>query len=489
MKKVLNSLLISKTSRFQSIIFVIVLLAVIYLHYKLTFILEPSSFDMILELTLLKLAPILKPSVELSNYRPQLGQMTFFITGEFANVFGVIGGYLVRYGLFILNVWALFHIFKEYLEKKSTNYKNSIFFIMTTGLTFFAMIKYFYVVDFLTALFFSFISLLVVLQRRSQVTAFICIALAIYFKFSILIFLFPLLIIGQREHKDLFKYVLPISAATIVGLFMFFMKSVEHVLGQRGLFGILKHEGILNFMAVNVFAPWEFFNFFDQSVSSYWLPWSFYILIKAFLILILVLTIFIKNKRAASVDCLCVIVSFVGIIAIQPSTPWFHDVGFYVGIIGLLAMIISWKYHSIIFSKKIGFIVIALFIGDFYYWNQSINSVGHVITKFELQESLRNEIYENEVTDLYLYCRNNIGEFEWNLRNSPKLKIHYVVEAEDVAQSVHRPVTSKSIWLFPKKCLHEAAPPNIGEAPFVGAIFKRDFYLNSMEHYRLYSNY
>ena len=493
MKKGLNShlsnLLANKASAHQSKIFVIILLAVMFLHYKLVFILEPSSFDMILELTTLKLAPVLNPSVELSNYRPQLGQLTFLLTGESAKLFGIIGGYVVRYVLFIFNILVLIFVFKEYLEEKKINYLNGTFFFMTTGLTFFAMIKYFYVVDFLTALLFSFISLLAVLQSRSKAVVFVCVTLAIYFKFSILLFLFPLLVIGQREHKNLFKYVVPVSAATIVGVILFFMKSVEHVLGQRGLFTVLKHEGILNFMAVNVFAPWEFFSFFDQSVASYGLSWSPYIVVKVFLILTLSSIVFIKHKLAATIDFFCVMTSFIGIIAIQPNDPWFHDVGFYVGIIGLFMMIIAWKYQSIIFTSKLALIIITLFVGDFYYWNQSIKNVGLVTTKLELQEALRHEISTNKVTDLYLYCRNNIGEFEWNLRGNSNLKIHYVVTAEDIAQNTNRPITSKSLWLFPKKCLHEIPPQSIGDNPSVNASLRMEFYLNSMEYYRLYSNY
>ena len=95
----------------------------------------------------------------------------------------------------------------------------------------------------------------------------------------------------------------------------------------------------------------------------------------------------------------------------------------------------------------------------------------------------------NNVTDLYLYCRNNIGEFEWNLRGSSKLNIHYVVDAQDITEKFNQAVTKKSLWLFPKKCLHEATPENIGNDPSASAAFKKNFYLNSMEYYRLYSNY
>lgn len=489
MKKGLIDLMSSKKSGHLPKVFAIVLLAVFYLHYKLAFILEPSSFDMILELTTLKMAPILKPSIELSNYRPQLGQMTFLLTGESSKIFGIFGGYAIRYLLFLLNIVVFFHVFKEYVEDKKINYKNSIFFLLTAGLTFFAMIKYFYVVDFLTALLFSFLSLLAILQNRSKKIVFVFIALAIYFKFSILLFLFPLLIIGQRDHKELLKYTLPIGIATVLGLVMFFMKSVEHVLGQRGVFTILKHEGILNFMTVNIFAPWEFFKFFDQSVATYSLEWTPYILIKLILILILVASIFQKHKLPAIIDIVCVFTSFVGIVAIQPNNPWFHDVGFYTGIIGLFGMMIAWKYQSIVFHKNLCIIVIALFIGDFYYWNQSIKSVGHVTTKFDLQESLKHEIAANQVTDLYLYCRNNIGEFEWNLRGNSNLKIHYILDEQDISENLNRPVTSKSLWLFPKKCLHENPPANIGDDPSISAAFRREFYLNSMEYYRLYSNY
>lgn len=489
MKKGASDLFHSKKSAYLSKVLAIVLLAVFYLHYKLAFILEPSSFDMILELTTLKLAPVLKSSIVLSNYRPQLGEATFLLTGEASKIFGIIGGYVVRYVLFILNILVLLHIFKEYLEDKRLNYKNSIFFLLTSSLTFFAMIKYYYVVDFLTSLLFSFISLLVILQNRSRPAAFICIVLAIYFKFSILLFLFPLLVIGQRSHEKLIKYAFPIGLATIVGLGMFFMKSVDHVLGQRGLFTILKHDGILNFMAINIFAPWEFFKFFDQSVATYSLQWSPYIIIKLILILILTLIIFIRNKLHAIVDFICVLASLIGIIAIQPYEPWFHDVGLYIGLIGLLVMVIAWKYRSVIFIRKFYIIVIVLFLGDFYYWNQSIKRVGFVTTKLELQDSLKNEINRNNVTDLYLYCKNNIGEFEWNLRGSQNLKIHYVVDSKDIQENLNRSVSSKSLWLFPKKCLHENPPPNIGNDPSVSASFNREFYLNSMEYYRLYSNY
>ncbi|MEA9356713.1 hypothetical protein SHI21_10880 [Bacteriovorax sp. PP10] len=489
MKKVVSDLFHSKKNAYLSKVFAAVLLAVFYLHYKLAFILEPSSFDMILELTTLKLAPFLKSSIVLSNYRPQLGDLTFLITGGAAKTFGIIGGYVIRYVLFVLNIVVFFHVFKEYLEDKKLNYKNSIFFLMTSGLTFFAMIKYFYVVDFLTALLFSFISLLVILQNRSKMTAFVCVVIAIYFKFSILIFLFPLLVIGQRNHKELFKYVMPISLATALGLGMFFMKSVDHVLGQRGLFTILSHEGILNFIAVNIFAPWEFFKFFDQSVANYSLQWSPYIIIKLVLILVLASMIFIKNKLNAIVDFLCVLASLIGIIAIQPHDPWFHDISFYVGMIGLLAMVMAWKYKTIIFGRNLSIVVIALFLGDFYYWNQSIKSVGLVTTKLELQDSIKREVAMNNVTDLYLYCMNNIGEFEWNLRGNQNLKIHYVLDAQDLQGNLNRPVTSKSLWLFPKKCLHENPPQSIGNDPSMSASFKREFYLNSMEYYRLYSNY
>lgn len=489
MKKVVSDLFHSKKAAYLSKVFAIVLLAVFYLHYKLVFILEPSSFDMILELTTLKLAPVLKSSIVLSNYRPQLGEATFLLTGEASKTFGIIGGYVARYVLFILNILVLLHIFKEHLEDKKLNYKNSIFFLMTSGLTFFAMIKYFYVVDFLTALLFSFISLLAILQNRSKIAVFVCITLAIYFKFSILLFLFPLLVVGQRTHKELIKYAFPIGLATLVGLGMFFMKSVEHVLGQRGLFTILKHEGILNFIAVNVFAPWEFFKFFDQSVATYSLQWSPYIGIKVVLILFLASMILMKKKLNAIIDFLCVLASFIGIIAIQPYKPWFHDIGFYIGLIGLLAMVIAWKYRTIIFTKNISIIVIALFLGDFYYWNQSIKSVGLVTTKLELQDSLKQEIAMNNVTDLYLYCMNNIGEFEWNLRGQKNLKIHYLVDSKEILENLNRPANSNSLWLFPKKCLHEIPPQNIGNDPTVSASFKRGFYLNSMEYYRLYSNY
>lgn len=489
MKKVVSEVFHSKKNAYLSKVFAAVLLAVFYLHYKLVFILEPSSFDMILELTTLKLAPILKSSIVLSNYRPQLGDLTFFITGGTAKAFGIIGGYVIRYVLFVLNVLVFLHVFKEYLEDKKLNYKSAIFFLMTAGLTFFAMVKYFYVVDFLTALLFSFISLLVILQNRSKMTVFVCVAIAIYFKFSILIFLFPLLVIGQKRHKDLIKYVIPIALATALGLGMFFIKSVDHVLGQRGLFTILKHEGILNFIAVNILAPWEFFKIFDQSVATSSLPWSFYMIIKLVLILVLVSIIFIKNKLSFIVDFLCILVAIIGIIAIQPHDPWFHDISFYVGIIGLLAMVIAWKYKEIIFNQNLSIIVIALFLGDFYYWNQSIKNVGLVTTKLELQESLKHEVTANNVTDLYLYCMNNIGEFEWNLRGNQNLKIHYIVDVQDIQENLNRPVTSKSLWLFPKKCLHENPPQNIGNDPSMSASFKREFYLNSMEYYRLYSNY
>jgi hypothetical protein len=489
MKKGLSELFGSNKSANLFRVLAIILLAVLYLHYKLVFILEPSSFDMILELTVLKLAPILKPSIALSNYRPQLGQLTFLLTGESAKVFGIIGGYVIRYVLFILNLLVLLHLFKEFSENKKFNAKNLIFFLLTFGLTFFATIKYFYVVDFLTSLLFSFLSLLLILQNRSKVAVFICLALSIYFKFSILLFLLPLLVIGQNRPKDLLRYTLPISLAVAFGLGMFLMKNVEQVLGQRGLFTILKHEGILNFMIVNIFAPWEFFTFFDQSVATYSLAWGPYVIAKAILIFALGILIFIKNKLKASIDFICLVASVTGIIAIQPNDPWFHDIGFYVGMIGLLGMFIAWKYKTVIFTKSTGLIVVAIFTGDFFFWNQSIKEVDIATTKFVLQDTLKQEISANKVTDLYLYCMNNIGEFEWNLRGNTDLKIHYVVDQQDVAESLNRVIQSKTIWLFPKKCLHEKPPENIGNDPSSSASFKREFYLNSMEYYRLYSNY
>ena len=486
MKKSISDMFHKQQKTYLPKVFAIVLAAIFYLHYKMAFILEPSSFDMILELTILKMAPVLKPSIVLSNYRPQLGQLTFILTGEAAKTFGIIGGYVIRYVLFLLNLVTFLYVFKEYLEYKKFDFKSSIFFLMTTCLTFFAMIKYFYVVDFLTALLFAFISLLMILQGRSKTAVFLSIAVSIYFKFSILLFLYPLLVIGQKNHKALLKYLMPIGLATAFGLIMFFMKSVEHVLGQRGLFTILKHEGILNFIIINIFAPWEFFKFFDQSVATYSLQWSPYLILKLVLILILGGMIFLKNKLSATIDFICVMASIVGIIAIQPFKPWFHDIGFYVGMIGLLGMLISWKYKTLIFSKRIGFLVVAIFIGDFYSWNESIKAVGAVTTKLELQNSLKHEISTNQVTDLYLFCMNNIGEFEWN---NPGLKIHYIVDAQDLKDNLNSAVTKKSLWLFPKKCLHETPPQSIGDDPSVHASFKREFYLNSMEYYRLYSNY
>ena len=110
MKKVVSDLFHSKKNAYLSKVFAAVLLAVFYLHYKLGFILEPSSFDMILELTTLKLAPVLKSSIVLSNYRPQLGDLTFLITGGAAKTFGIFGGYVFRYVLFILNIVVFFHV-------------------------------------------------------------------------------------------------------------------------------------------------------------------------------------------------------------------------------------------------------------------------------------------------------------------------------------------------------------------------------------------
>lgn len=489
MKKGIRDIFRNHKNAYLPKLFIIVLVAIFYLHYKMAFILEPSSFDMILELTTQKLAPVLKPSIVLSNYRPQLGELTFLLTGESAKIFGVIGGYVIRYVLFLLNLLSFLYVFKEYLDHKRLNFQHSLFFLMTSCLTFFAMIKYFYVVDFLTALLFSFLCLLAILQERSKIVVFVCMALAIYFKFSILLFLYPLLVIGQKNHKALFKYIIPIGLATTFGLVMFFMKNVENVLGQRGLFTILKHQGILNFIAVNIFAPWEFFKFFDQSVATYSLQWSPYVILKFVFIVTLGVIIFRKNKLSASIDYFCLMASVVGIIAIQPFKPWFHDIGFYVGLIGLLGMLISWKYNNLIFSKKFSFIIFLIFLGDFYYWNQSIKNVGSVTTKLELQDTLKSEISKNQVTDLYLYCMNNIGEFEWNLSKTQNLKIHYIVDAFDIEENLNRKITQKSLWLFPKKCLHENPPHNIGEDPSVYASFKREFYLNSMEYYRLYSNY
>jgi hypothetical protein len=55
---------------------------------------------MVLELTLLQSAPKV---AAIDNVRPQLGAITFYFTGVSTYFLGIMGAYLARYILFLLN--------------------------------------------------------------------------------------------------------------------------------------------------------------------------------------------------------------------------------------------------------------------------------------------------------------------------------------------------------------------------------------------------
>lgn len=479
-----NFMTAANVKKYQWYIFIISLIATIYIQVKIFNFIEPSSFDFLIELKMQGFAPQVKKSILIDNIRPQLGMLTFYI----ASIAGYLGGYagalLLRYLLFVGNILVLYQIFNQVSKTNfSTILKTSIF-LLSLSLSFFFVFKYFHVEEHLSSLFFFFLAVVIYLKNKNPFLFFLCLMLSAYLKLSVIVFTMPALVLFCDQNKNYKRYYTPLVLSFIFFSIMLIYKNVHSMIYERGLFQVLTHFDSVPFIIKNILAPWSFFQYFDDSQANYFIESNWYHYAKAGGVVFICFNLFTKNKRKFLFDLCVWVIVLVASVGVQTIYPTLHDFGFSLGLVGLMSVFVFWKNISQV-KMPVILCVAIIYTLDYMSWLDSIDSMELKLSKKSFIGEVKAFTYKNKINNVFFYCQNNVGEFEWEFLRDGLVKVDYIIDETDFKNKMQEREFKKGLHVLPGKCLHVES--KFKSSDIFASNFKamKEFKLSKYESYSL----
>lgn len=438
--------------------------------------LTPSGNDLRMEFEQVSNSDLsVLPAEVIDNQMPQIGRLVFYTSGLWSKWMGGFGGHLWRYLLFFGTLGGF------WLACRKAEYEKPLFWLLI-GPSFFFVVKYFYVIDFMLSLFFASWLIVSIQKKLPRWVVFALSFFMFYSKISSVVIL-SLLLTVFIPIKNWRKILGPIGLSLALSLFVFFViRNGIHALGHRGHLWLEQPLLVMTSLGGHLFEPWKFFKIFNIQNQTFTLDleWTFYAKLMVFCWLLIEMAM--KDRKQFFTRFAGVLISCWISIAIIRDVPTVHDFTAYVGICYFGLAGIVWGVFPLVSSQKkyLIYVIFGLFfISDSFMWWRSYEEIKGSATKIGLSRYLA----QTNSSVVVFFCQENVAEYEFSLTSQ---KVKYVLNPGDIAKIDYE----RSAFVVPKKCLHEGLKENLRpvlEEIKLKSRYLKNFVIGKDESYDVYA--